>query len=389
LRQNQLLATLETVRFSGQLICTDSTGQQWIIYISQGSILYATGGAHPVRRWRRNVALYCPQMALHRVTWYFDLAKLPAAALILGWEYALLNLWRSRQEITAEQIAKIVHSNVIEALFEIAQAGNVTERIQQNGTLSAQLEAMLHSAAAITVEAAIAAAQLRWKSWQNAHLADYLPYKAPVIRQPKQLQSRNPALYQNLSSLLNGQHTLYDLAVQVKRNVIDITASLLPCMQLEWIELISISDFPVPMLRRDVPQLSLAPAASKQSLIACVDDSQTVRQMMEELLTSAGYQFVGIGDPLRAIGVLLNRKPDLIFLDLMMPNANGHEVCEQLRKLSCFRNTPIVILTGSDGYANRLRSNFVGASDFLAKPLDAGAVLNVIQRHLEKATHYR
>jgi len=105
---------------------------------------------------------------------------------------------------------------------------------------------------------------------------------------------------------------------------------------------------------------------------------------MEALLTSAGYEFLGVDSALRAISVLLARKPDLIFLDLVMPEANGYEVCEQLRKLSCFRNTPIVILTGSDGYSNRLRANFAKASGFLGKPLNAEAVLGEIRRHLEQ-----
>jgi chemotaxis family two-component system response regulator PixG len=106
---------------------------------------------------------------------------------------------------------------------------------------------------------------------------------------------------------------------------------------------------------------------------------------MEELLISAGYQFVGIEDAVRAIGILLSRKPDVIFLDLMMPDINGYELCEQLRKLSCFRETPIVILTSNDGFASRLRSKIVNASDFLSKPLNAEAVLSVIDKYLNQS----
>ena len=47
---------------------------------------------------------------------------------------------------------------------------------------------------------------------------------------------------------------------------------------------------------------------------------------MEQLLTSVGYRFLEIEDDLRAIGILLARKPDLIFLDLVMPNTNGYEI---------------------------------------------------------------
>ena len=182
---------------------------------------------------------------------------------------------------------------------------------------------------------------------------------------------------------LNGQHTLYDLAVQMQRDVVEVTASLLPFIQLGWVELITVTDLPALIYPRRPSQLTLPPTASSKTLIACVDDSVSVRNTMETLLTSAGYQFLGLESPLRAISVLLARKPNFIFLDLVMPDANGYEVCEQLRRLSCFRNTPIVILTGNDGYANRLRANFVKASGFLSKPLNAETVLSEIRKHLE------
>jgi chemotaxis family two-component system response regulator PixG len=83
---------------------------------------------------------------------------------------------------------------------------------------------------------------------------------------------------------------------------------------------------------------------------------------------------------------MLARKPDVIFLDLVMPNTNGYEICAQLRKLSFFRNTPILILTGNDGIVDRVRAKLVGASDFLNKPVDAGIVLSVIRKHLEQGT---
>jgi chemotaxis family two-component system response regulator PixG len=110
---------------------------------------------------------------------------------------------------------------------------------------------------------------------------------------------------------------------------------------------------------------------------------------MEALLTAAGYQFVGIDDGLRAFAVLLSRKPDLIFLDLVMPNTNGYEICSKLRSLPAFRKTPILILTGNDGIVDRVRAKLVGASDFLSKPVDAGTVLAVIRKHLAQgATSY-
>jgi chemotaxis family two-component system response regulator PixG len=86
---------------------------------------------------------------------------------------------------------------------------------------------------------------------------------------------------------------------------------------------------------------------------------------------------------MRAIATLLNRKPHIIFLDLVMPNTNGYEICTQLRKVSAFRDTPIIILTGNDGIIDRVRAKVVGASDFMGKPVDAEKVLAITNKYLK------
>jgi chemotaxis family two-component system response regulator PixG len=67
-----------------------------------------------------------------------------------------------------------------------------------------------------------------------------------------------------------------------------------------------------------------------------------------------------------------------------MPNANGYELCGQLRKLSLFRQTPIVILTGNDGIVDRVRAKMVGSTDFLSKPVNPDTVLTTIRKYLKE-----
>ncbi|NJO79825.1 MAG: response regulator [Cyanobacteria bacterium RM1_2_2] len=377
LRQIEFLRNLEQLRFTGQLIQTDSTEQQWIIYLNQGRIVYATGGVHPVRRWRRNLITYCPRIQTYRLAWQIDLAKVAANEFSLGWEYALLKFWVTQKRITQAQAEQMIRAAIVEVFFDVMQASGVTERIQYYQSIST-------FSSPVEIGEAISKVERLRQIWQNAQLNAYSPNHAPVIKQPEQLQQWGLApFYQPLLRLLNGQRTLRDVAVEVRQDVVDVALPILRCVQLGWIEFVSIADLPGLVFRPAAPAL---PAVSvPKALIACIDDSPMVRKMMEELIASSGYQFLGVEDPLRAIGVLLARKPELIFLDLVMPNVNGYEICEKLRKLSCFRQTPIVILTGSDGYANRLRSNFVGATEFLSKPLNAEAVLGVINKHLKPA----
>ena len=392
LKNAKFLRTLRRIQFSGQLLLREAGGQPWSFYLYQGFILYAVGGVHPVRRWRRNLAIYCPQAPSYRIAWQHDLAQIAPSDLSAGWEYALLCAWVKQQKITPAQAVKMIRAITAEILFDVEQAVGVTEQTKPSAFVS-------KPTLLIEVGDALATTQTLWQVWQDARLSPYSPNSAPIITKPEQLQKdRTPEFYQMLAKLLNGQRTLRDLAIRMQRNIIEVTVSLLPYIQQGSIKLVTPADLSAPVGKKTLPQPPSLSAGSPQSaaktsntsankqaaLIACVDDSFWIRHTMEQLLTSAGYRFLDIEDSLRAIGILLARKPDFIFLDLVMPNANGYEICEQLRKISCFKKTPIVILTGNDGYANRLKSNFVGASDFLSKPLDAGAVLNAISKHLDQ-----
>lgn len=387
LREAEALRALKWQRFSGQLVLLTASGQPFSFYFSRGLLLYATDGRHRVRRWRRNLAIHCPHASNYRLAWQRDLDRANAQHLSISWEYALLCFWITHQRITPEQALAVVQTTVSEVLLELELAE--TEMAQTMPFVPAFIPSV-----SLGLDEAITDAQSRWQTWQAAQLGIDSPETALVLRHPELLQrNSSPELFQMLSKLLNGQHTLYDLAAQTRRPLVDVAASLLPYMQMGWVELVPPPELPAPIYQQVLPEPTAASAAApppptpeisaEAPLVACIDDSQWIRQTMEKLMTSIGYRFVGIEDPLRAVGTLLTQKPDLVFLDLVMPNANGYEICEQLRKLSCFRDTPIVILTGNDGLTNRLKSSFAGASDFLTKPLDAGAVLKIVFKYIQ------
>ncbi len=170
----------------------------------------------------------------------------------------------------------------------------------------------------------------------------------------------------------------------MKRDLVTVTCSLLPYVQLGLVQLIKVNDIPPPVPTPIANKLSNNVAVSHRILIACIDDSPAICQAMENIITNAGYQFVSEKDGLRAIAMLLSRKPDLIFLDLVMPNSNGYEICSQLRKLSYFRHTPIIILTGNDGIVDRVRAKMVGSTDFMNKPVQEDLVVETINKCLKQ-----
>ena len=116
--------------------------------------------------------------------------------------------------------------------------------------------------------------------------------------------------------------------------------------------------------------------------IACIDDSPQVCALMSDLLTAAGYRPLCIQDSTRALTTLLEHKPSLVFLDLIMPVANGYEICAQIRRIATFKDMPIVILTGNDGIIDRVRARVVGATDFLGKPIETGKIQAMLDKYL-------
>ncbi|ESA33189.1 response regulator containing a -like receiver domain protein and a ggdef domain protein [Leptolyngbya sp. Heron Island J] len=120
----------------------------------------------------------------------------------------------------------------------------------------------------------------------------------------------------------------------------------------------------------------------QESTVVYIDDSAIDSQTMAAVIQQAGYDYHNISNPIEAIPLLLEIKPKLIFLDLVMPYTNGYEVCTQIRRASNLKNIPVVIVTNNSGIIDRVRATIVGASGFLSKPIKEKRVLRILQKHL-------
>ena len=127
------------------------------------------------------------------------------------------------------------------------------------------------------------------------------------------------------------------------------------------------------------PRAKLASSGNKQ-LIACIDDSPQVCQIMNQIIVKAGYEFLGIQQPIQAVPKLIGVNPKMIFLDIGMPILNGYEVCTQIRRVSKLQEIPIIMLTGNDGVFDRVKAKVCGASDFLSKPIEIDKILQTIDK---------
>jgi two-component system, chemotaxis family, response regulator PixG len=396
-------------QFTGRLDIKVVTGQQWGLYLSLGNLVWAADGVHPVRRFRRQLASCLPKVNLKAIA--------PRQSdQFECWDYHVLALLVQRQVAHTEEVVSIMRGLVAEVLFDLLQAieiASVTQQIAQfyekparTGDNSEELRTaptfkikpklgarpsstdlgILPRSRTWEVESALNATQKIWERWSQMGLALYSPNLAPIIKKAELLQVKASAsTYKNLSALIDGKRTLRDVSVFLKKDVIGVTKSLMPYIRRQLIGLIEVSDLPNPYrpycaLKPSPPERKVERDSGKPCVV-CIDDSPRVCQAMEKLISGAGYQFVGIQEAIQALPTLLQHKPDVIFLDLMMPIANGYEICSQIRRVSKFKDTPIVILTSQDGLVDRVRAKVVGATDFMTKPVDKRKVLEVVRKY--------
>ena len=156
---------------------------------------------------------------------------------------------------------------------------------------------------------------------------------------------------------------------------IDILLNKLSANQTEPTQLSS-NPSPFSSSSQDIHRVQL------QTSVVYVDDSWEDCQTMADIVQGAGYTYANISDSLQVLPQLVEYNPQLIFVELTLPVVNGYELCAQIRRVTIFNDTPVVIVTGNERLTDRVRARMVGASGFLSKPLRAPRVLKVLNRYL-------
>jgi putative two-component system response regulator len=116
-------------------------------------------------------------------------------------------------------------------------------------------------------------------------------------------------------------------------------------------------------------------ASGKAPTVLVVDDEESVQTFFVRLLTAEGYNVHVVGDGLSALAAVAKHAPDVVLLDVTIPELNGFEVCRRLRRESSTRLTPIVFVTGLQEREQRVEGLAAGADDFLTKPVDIQELL--------------
>lgn len=120
---------------------------------------------------------------------------------------------------------------------------------------------------------------------------------------------------------------------------------------------------------------------NKRVLLA--DDDQDVRALVKRAILPLGVQILEAQDGEETLRVLLEERPDLIVLDVMMPTLNGWEILQYLRTKAELAETPVLLLTGVGKSVNALTAPLYGADAYLDKPFDIDDVVEQVRQLLE------
>lgn len=120
--------------------------------------------------------------------------------------------------------------------------------------------------------------------------------------------------------------------------------------------------------------------------ILVIDDEPDFLEIIKVRLEANDYSVVAISDAKEVLQTAEKELPDIILLDIVMPNMDGYLVCEQLKQGEITRNIPIILLTGKDLEPRGIneRCTELGAEDFLIKPVDTQELLGKIEKVLKK-----
>lgn len=126
------------------------------------------------------------------------------------------------------------------------------------------------------------------------------------------------------------------------------------------------------------------PRAAARPVVLVVDDSPTLRMAVAEILESRQYRVVQAADGMQALTRLREITPALVLLDITMPHLDGYQICKVIKAHEELRNVPVIMLSGKDGFFDKVRGRMAGAVDYITKPVEPETLSRTVARHLRK-----
>jgi two-component system, chemotaxis family, response regulator PixG len=242
--------------------------------------------------------------------------------------------------------------------------------------------------------------QQRLTIWQKFSSIVQSPHQRPYLTTENLADkvvpqgTLSPKSLHQISQLMRGV-SIRELAILLKQDELKLVQLLIPYIQHNVIflrqpstpfkELSNIpqTSFLTTNLNEQIATQINRDPNSKTYKIACIDDSPIVLDEIERFLGKSGkYQLTKLAEPVKASAAIMRLKPDLILMDITMPNINGYKLCSLFRSSESLANTPIIMVTGNKGLVDQVKAKLVGATDYLTKPFTEAKLLALVEKYL-------
>ncbi|MBD2179019.1 response regulator [Pseudanabaena sp. FACHB-1998] len=352
LREIDVQTIIHLIEFgqrTGELLIESSEGKFWFLFFHNGELIYATDTDSNLTRLRD----YLHGLGLDHALDQLATSKLGINVLEYGQIWALLE----SKILNPCQAKAILESTILEVLFDVLGLYQGTFVFEISPALTPKLSTLKFSE--------ISAHHFRQlQQWK---------YFYPIIQSINQC----PILWSNdalphLSKWIDGKTSIRQLCRYSGQSILTIGQALY--------DAIAAGEVSIPPLTLKVPQ----EVKVKSPKILCIDDSVTIGRAVEYILHNHGYQVMSISSPIKALSLIFQQKPDLVLCDIAMPELDGYELCAMLRKSSVFAKVPIIMLTGKDGFIDRVKARMVGATEYLTKPFGEKELLTTVEKYSKR-----
>jgi twitching motility two-component system response regulator PilG len=342
-----------------------STGQSWFVFFLNGQIIYAGDSGGNLARLQDHLRRYNVDQSPH-------LTNVSAIATVNAPEYGHLWALLENRILTPVQGRSIVQSMVHETLFDLLSLHQGSFIFELGHALSPQLTTL-------EIGSLVAKIMKQVQEWKQFHPHIQSPDQCPAIADAEQLhQTLSQSARTTLERWVDGKTSLRQIARYLNRDISAVARAIYPYIQQGIVHL---SVPPAEDFTHSKRELQLL-NEHKVPRIVCIDDGIALRKTVECILNQQGYEVTAIGNPLKALSLVFQLKPTLILCDITMPDLDGYEICAMLRKSTAFRETPIIMLTGKDGFIDRVKASMVGATDYLTKPFGEVELLTLVEQYV-------
>ncbi|MEG4025698.1 response regulator [Microcoleus sp. S13C4] len=339
-------------------------GQSWYVFCFNGQIIYATQSAGSLFRLRDYLRRYKADTALDKI-------QVPYMASTNAPEYGYLWALLENHILTPAQGRNIIQSMIHETLFDLLSLHQGSFTFEMGPALAPQLTSL-------EISSLLAKIVKQVQQWKQFHPHIQSPNQCPVISDPSELRVALPVnTFNTLRRWADGHTSIRQMARYLNRDVLTVAKAIYPFVQQGLVQV-----FYEPSVAPANNKKEWSSPETKVPRVVCIDDDNIIRKTVESILNEHGYEATTIGNPLQALSLVFPLKPDLILCDIAMPELDGYEICAMLRSSSAFRQTPIVMLTGIDGFIDRVKARMAGATDFYTKPFGESELLMLVEKYV-------